>query len=104
MKTSEILLFILIKICETLIVLPIYTDFLYEEDSSKLKTKALIRYNIQTIYTSKIFTNLSIGNPEQIIPSIITFQSPILFINGNGTYNHENSTSFELYNIIIHQK
>ena len=98
MKTSDILLFILIKICETLIVLPIYTDFLYEEDSSKLKTKALIRYNIQTIYTSKIFTNLSIGNPEQIIPSIITFQSPILFINGNGTYNYENSTSFELYN------
>ena len=98
MKTSDILLFILIKICETLIVLPIYTDFLYEEDSSKLKTKALIRYNIQTIYTSKIFTNLSIGNPEQIIPSIITFQSPILFINGNGTYNYENSISFELYN------
>ena len=97
-KNILILIIYMIKNSKSLIVLPIYTDFLYEEDSSKFSTDKLLRYNIKTIFTTKIFTNLSIGTPEQIIPSIITFQSPVLFIDRNGTYNHNNSTSFNLYN------
>ncbi len=96
-KNILILIIYMIKNTKSLIVLPIYTDFLYEEDSSKFSTDKLLRYNIKTIFTTKIFTNLSIGTPEQIIPSIITFQSPVLFIDRNGTYNHSNSTSFNLY-------
>ena len=90
------LLITITKYINTLIVLPIYTGSSYEEEDLEFPTKELRKYNLKKILTTKIFTNISMGNPKQEIKTLITFQSPLLFIAGNGTFNHENSSTFNI--------
>ena len=96
-QNTLFLLITITKYINTLIVFPIYTGSSYEEEDLEFPTKELRKYNLKKILTTKIFTNISMGNPQQEIKTLITFQSPLLFISGNGSYNYMNSSSFKVY-------
>ncbi len=101
MKFKNISLFciFLFNLTNSLIQLQIYSKTSKEENV--YSHDKFQENNLKEIYSIPFYTNISIGNPEQKIPFLINFHSPLLFISNpsiNGTYIHQNSSSFKFMN------
>ena len=81
------------------IVLPLYSNFTKIEENN-ISLGKLKENNLEKIFKIGIYSNISIGQPEQIIPTLISLQKSNLnfyIINQslNGTYIKENSQTFK---------
>ena len=83
-------------IITSLIILPIYSNLSRKENN--ITFEELKENNFEKIYKTGIYTNIGIGDPEQIIPTLISLKNSHFFIsnrNINGTYIKEKSLSFK---------
>ena len=83
------------------IILPLYSNF-SKIDEKNLSLEKLKENNFENIFKIGIYSNISIGEPEQIIPTLISLQNSNLnfyIINQslNGTYIKENSQTFKFF-------
>ena len=93
------LYFFFFNLTNSLITLQIYSKTSKQENDYSIEK--LQENNYKDIYSIRFYTNISIGNPEQKIPFLINFHSPLLYISNpsiNGTYIHQNSNSFKFKN------
>ena len=83
------------------IVLPLYSNFSKIEENN-ISLEKLKENNLEKIFKIGIYSNISIGHPEQIIPTLISLKNSnlnfyILNKSLNGTYIKENSQTFKFF-------
>ena len=65
-------------IITSLIILPIYSNLSRKENN--ITFEELKENNFEKIYKTGIYTNIGIGDPEQIIPTLISLKNSHFFI------------------------